>query len=95
MKRHEPCRAENADKRDPRDDQGPLDTEHDDAFGVAPVHEAERGECAADQKIDRTVVEASPELLDEEAAFPGVVKAAHREKEDQAYPVKAGSHDLE
>lgn len=95
VKRHEPGRAENANKSDPRDDQGPLDAEHDDALGVAPVHEAERGEGAADQKIDRTVVEASPEFLDEEAAFPGVVKTAHREKEDQADSVKAGCHDLE
>ena len=53
VKRLHACRPKDADERDAHDDQGPLDTEHDDALGVSPVYETHRSERAADT-ISRT-----------------------------------------
>ena len=86
--------AENADKRDARYDQAPLDTEHDDSLCIAPVDEAQRCERAADEKIDRGIIESAPEFFHGKTVLPGMVKAAHGEKKDHADAVKARRHDF-
>lgn len=86
--------AEDTDERDARNDQAPLNTEHDDPLCIAPVDEAQRRERTADQKIDRGIIESAPELLHGKTVLPGMVKAAHGEKKDHADAVKARRHDF-
>ena len=88
-------RSEDPDKRDPGNDQAPLDTEHDQSFCIAPVNQAQRRKRAADKKIDRAIIETPPELFHEKPVFPGMIKAAHGKKKDHADAVKARCQNFE